>query len=217
MEADFTESQREAIHRLFRVRRDVRQGFTGAKIPQETLEKILLAAHYAPSVGFMQPWNFIVLESLEKRQKIHSLFQTAKQNERESISAEKQELYDSLKLEGILESSLNICVTCDRSRHGETGLGRSQQSNMDLFSTVCAVQNMWLAARAEDIGIGWVSIISAEALSKELNLPSHVEVVAYLCVGPVESFFEEPELEQLGWQERLDVKDLIYSETWGQK
>ncbi|MCM8537360.1 MAG: 5,6-dimethylbenzimidazole synthase [Lentisphaeraceae bacterium] len=217
MQASFTESQKETIHRLFRSRRDVRQGFTGEEIPKETLEKILLAAHHAPSVGFMQPWNFIVLEDLEKRKKIHSLFQAAKKNERQHISAEKQELYDSLKLEGILESSINICVTCDRSRHGETGLGRSQQSNMDLFSTVCAVQNMWLAARAEDIGIGWVSIISAEALAKELNLPEYVEVVAYLCVGPVESFFEEPELEQLGWQERLDIQELIYFETWGQK
>jgi 5,6-dimethylbenzimidazole synthase len=212
----FSTSEKDAIHRLFVERRDVRQGFTGGDLSEEVLKKILKAAHHAPSVGYMQPWNFVIIRSQEKRQKIYDLHLKSREKESQIFSGDRRNLYKSLKLEGIRESTLNICVTCDRSRAGEVGLGRSQQESMDLYSTVCAVQNMWLAARAEDIGMGWVSIVNKQELAAELSLPDSVEVVAYLCLGPVEAFAEIPELEKVGWDTRRDLDDLIYQEEWGQ-
>ena len=214
---DFSDKEQAAIHRLFRLRRDVRRGFTGGEIGDDTLVRILSAAHFAPSVGFMQPWNFIVIRSKSKRESIHQLFENSRQKESEVFTGDRQKLYKSLKLEGILESTLNICVTCDRQRQGETGLGRSQQNNMDLYSSVCAVQNLWLAARAEEIGVGWVSILDKTLLAQELGLPEHVEPVAYLCVGPVDKFAADPELERVGWDSRRELESMIYSENWGQK
>ena len=211
----FTDSEKNVIHQLFKLRRDIRHGFTGADFSDEILNKILTAAHHAPSVGFMQPWNFILIKEPSRRKRIHEMFVSGRLQELDSIPKEKKELYNSLKLEGILESTLNICVTCDRERRGSTGLGRSQQENMDLFSTVCAVQNMWLAARAEDIGMGWVSIMDKEELSDELELPKSVEPVAYLCVGPVDKFGEVPDLEIAGWEKRDDLDQLIFKESWG--
>ncbi|RVA22630.1 5,6-dimethylbenzimidazole synthase, partial [Mesorhizobium sp. M7D.F.Ca.US.004.03.1.1] len=127
---------------------------------------------------------------------------------------ERQALYRKLKLEGICESALNICITCDRQRSKGSPLGRWHNPEMDLYSTVCAVQNFWLAARAEGVGVGWVSIIEAQALKGLLSIPEHVTPVAYLCVGRVSEFAPKPDLETHGWGRRLPLPELIMSEIF---
>ena len=122
-----------------------------------------------------------------------------------------------MKLQGILESPVNICITCDRNRTGQTVLGRTHQSDMDLYSTVCAVQNFWLAARAENIGVGWVSIVKQEQLREALGIPEDIIPIAYLCVGYVSEFNDQPDLEKAGWSERLPLNDLVYYDQWGQQ
>jgi 5,6-dimethylbenzimidazole synthase len=128
--------------------------------------------------------------------------------------AERQSKYRTLKLEGIRKAPLNICVTCDRTRGGDVVLGRTHNSSMDLYSTVCAVQNLWLAARAEGIGMGWVSIFRDADLKSILGIPDRIEIVAYLCLGYVDELYERPELEVKGWNRRLPLDDLIYEERW---
>lgn len=125
--------------------------------------------------------------------------------------------YMALKLEGILKAPLNICVTCDRTRGGPVILGRTHQPEMDLYSTVCAVQNLWLAARAEGIGIGWVSIIDRDALARLLGLPAHLEIVAYLCAGHIAQSFDGPELAHRGWRGKLPLEFLVHEEQWTQR
>jgi 5,6-dimethylbenzimidazole synthase len=213
--SNFSETEKESIYRVIEGRRDVRSGFTDKEIDDESLQKILKAAHHAPSVGFMQPWNFILIKDIETRELIKENFLSCRVSEAELMDIDKQDLYKKLKLEGILESPLNICITCDRTRGGETGIGRSVQPEMDLYSTVCAIQNLWLAARAEGIGIGWVSILEKAALKEILGLPENVEIVAYLCAGYVDEFSTEPDLAKAGWQQRLELNDLIFHEKWG--
>lgn len=215
MDQTFSEEEINSLYRLIEARRDVRSGFKPDHIPQQLLLNILKAAHCAPSVGFMQPWNFVLIDDLEQKAKVKKAFLEARNKEADLYSGDKRELYDSLKLEGIEEAPLNILVTCQRDRNGKTGLGRSIQDDMDIFSTVCAVQNLWLAARAEGIGIGWVSIIEKQALKDIFSVPENVEPVAYLCVGYVEEFSKKPDLEKAGWEKRLDLKDLIFENTWG--
>jgi|SRR5665213_121301 len=196
-------------------RRDIRK-FRPDALPEEALTRILDAAHHAASVGFMQPWNFILIQDQERRAQVKKSFDLQNRSASERYSGAKRALYDSLKLEGILESPLNICVTCDRGRGGEV-LGRASIFDTDLFSTCCAVQNLWLAARAEGIGVGWVSIVDNERLSEILEIPVGVVPLAYLCVGYPESFPEEPMLETSGWRVRLPLKDLIFRDKYGQR
>ena len=163
----------------------------------------------------MQPWNFVVIRSPEVRARVKSAFEAANARGTGHFDGDRGELYRSLKLEGIGDSALNLCVTCDRSRNGPTVLGRTSQPEMDLYSTVCAVQNLWLAARAEGIGVGWVSIIDPSDLREILGLPEPVVPVAYLCLGRVPSFPPTPELERLGWLDRADLRPLVFEDRWG--
>lgn len=212
--SDFEEAARAAVYRAIFMRRDVRSGFRKDPIPDETLARLLLAAHHAPSVGFMQPWNFIVIRDLERKMQIRDLVMTARIEESQHIESGQQDLYRSLKLEGICEAPVNLCITCDRTRAENAPLGRWHNPEMDLYSTVCAVQNLWLAARAEGIGLGWVSILDKDALKPLLGIPEHVVPVAYLCLGYVADFAKKPELESKGWRGRLALAELISSETW---
>lgn len=211
---DFSASAREAVYRAIFTRRDVRGHFVPEPLDDEVLARLLLAAHHAPSVGYMQPWNFIVIRDMVRREQVRDLFLAARQEELPQIAEERQALYRSLKLEGICESALNLVVTCDRQRSRNSPLGRSHNPQMDLYSTVCAVQNFWLAARAEGIGVGWVSILDSAALKRLLGIPELVEPIAYLCVGPVSAFARQPDLESKGWGKRLPISDLIMSETF---
>ncbi|TGQ63670.1 5,6-dimethylbenzimidazole synthase [Mesorhizobium sp. M00.F.Ca.ET.186.01.1.1] len=210
----FDQIARDAVYRAMFTRRDVRSHFTSEAIDDEVLARLLLAAHHAPSVGFMQPWNFIVIRDAARREKVRDLFLAAREQELPEIEEERRALYRKLKLEGICESALNICITCDRQRSKASPLGRWHNPQMDLYSTVCAVQNFWLAARAEGVGVGWVSIIEAQALKDLLSIPEHVTPIAYLCVGRVSQFAPKPDLETQGWGQRLPLPELIMSETF---
>jgi 5,6-dimethylbenzimidazole synthase len=217
MSSRFTEEERAAVYKAIMLRRDIRRQFEATPIPQETLKRILLAAHHAGSVGFMQPWDFILIEDRSTRQRVLDSFVQERNRCAGFYEGARRELYLSMKLEGILESALNICITCDRSRGGPHVLGRSTIIETDLYSTCCAVQNLWLAARAEGIGVGWVSIIDPALLTQALGLPDHVVPVAYLCVGYVSDFPDGPELERVAWRNRLPLSDLVHFDSWGNR
>lgn len=213
-EKEISRDEREALYKIIFSRRDVRGQFLPDPIDDDVLSRILYAAHYAPSVGFMQPWNFILIRGMETRKKIHRAFSRAHEEAAEMFSSEKQDIYRSLKLEGILESGLNICITCDTSRSGPVVIGRTHIDTMDSYSSVCAIQNLWLAARAEGLGVGWVSIIDEDELRNILEIPSHVVPVGYLCLGKVSHFWQKPELESVGWLPRLELSGLVNFERW---
>ncbi|CAA0101926.1 5,6-dimethylbenzimidazole synthase [Halioglobus japonicus] len=198
-------------------RRDVRSEFTQTPIPEDILAKLIIAAHHAPSVGLSQPWNFIVIQRAEVKAAIHEAFCEANDEAAAMFEGERQDKYRQLKLQGILDAPVNLCITCDRQRGGDVVLGRTHQSQMDIYSTVCAVQNLWLAARAEDVGVGWVSIISPQRLGTILGLPDHVVPIAYLCLGYVEYFRQRPELEEKGWEKRRPAAELVFTDQWGER
>lgn len=210
-----SESDRRSLYKIIFSRRDVRGEFLPDPIPDDVLSRILYAAHYAPSVGFMQPWDFIIIKSKSVREKIHNIFKLAHNEAAEMFFGERQETYRSLKLEGILESPLNICITCDTERTGPVVIGRTHIKEMDTYSSVCAIQNLWLAARAEGLGVGWVSILHEDKLKAILNLPDHIIPVGYLCIGRVKHFYQKPELEMAGWLPRMPMENLIYFNSWG--
>ncbi|MBY6200553.1 5,6-dimethylbenzimidazole synthase [Maritalea mobilis] len=210
----FTPQERDTIHDLIRNRRDVRDEFRPDPIPDDVLWRILDAAHHAPSVGFMQPWNFILIRDLGRRRAVHRVFETANAEAEAMFPEDTRSTYRGLKLEGILKAPLNIAVTCDRDRCGPVVLGRTHNPEMDLYSSVCAVQNLWLAARAENVGVGWVSIYNEPDLRSILALPDHVAIVAYLCVGFVDDFYPAPELALKGWRQRLPLDAVVMDEVW---
>ncbi len=212
----FSDSERHGLYRAIRERRDVRSQFLPDPIPPEVLVRLLQAAHHAPSVGFMQPWDFIVIDSLEVRQAVRTIFEQENQKAAENYAGEQAVLYRRLKLEGIIESPINLCITCDRRRGGPHVLGRNTILETDLFSVCLAVQNLWLAARAEGIGVGWVSVLDQRQLAEELKLPAAVYPVAYLCLGYVSEFLSRPELEAKGWRSRLPLHQLVHGNVWGQ-
>ena len=213
----FSQQAQHGLYQAIFNRRDVRGQFLSTEIPNEVLSKIIYAAHHAPSVGFMQPWDFIVIQSPEIKKQIHQDFTLAHHEAQAMFEEKKQTQYKNLKLEGIIESPINICITCDRERTGKTVIGRTHMKEMDLYSSVCAVQNLWLAARAEGVGVGWVSILHHEALKSALSLPDNVIPIAYLCLGYVSHFKEKPELESANWLSRRPVDELVSFDTYGQK
>jgi len=212
-----TEDERDAVYKTIFSRRDVRGQFKPDLIPDDVLKRVLTAAHHAPSVGFMQPWDFILVKNSVTKEKIKAGFESAHAESAAMFTDEKADQYRKLKLEGILDAPLGICVTCDRSRNGPTVIGRTINREMDLYSTVCAVQNLWLAARAENLGVGWVSIIHDSVLKDALGIPEEINIIAYLCVGYVSHFNDKPELEKLGWLPRRDIEDAIHEEKWSAK
>lgn len=212
-EMDFTDDEREAFYRLIAARRDIRR-FRPDPVPDDALSRILWAAHHAGSVGFMQPWNFIVIRDRAIRESVKQMYVDANEAAAACYSGTRRDLYDTLKLEGIVESPINICVTCDRSRGGAHVLGRHSIPETDLYSTCTAVQNLWLAARVEGIGVGWVSILDNERLAALLGIPAGIVPVAYLCVGYPIEFPPIPELQLLGWRERLSLENLVFEDRW---
>ncbi len=213
----FSEPERDAVYRAIFERRDVRKNFLPDSIPETTLNRILKASHHAGSVGFMQPWDFLIVGEKKTKQSVRSLFHQANEEAAQKYRGEKAKLYKSMKLEGIVESPINICITCTRQRGGPNVLGRNTIRETDLYSTCCAIQNLWLAARAEGVGVGWVSIMDYEALKKLLGIPRPVKVIAYLCVGYVKEFAVRPDLESAGWRARLPVEQLVHYEEWGNR
>lgn len=212
--AGFSDDERAAVYKAIYSRRDVRDQFLPKPIDDNVLRRLLDAAHHAPSVGFMQPWNFITIRDIARKIEVHRAFAKANEEAKALFKDERQALYASLKLEGILKAPVNLCITCDRTRGGKDVLGRTHNRQMDIYSTVCAVQNLWLAARAEGIGVGWVSIYHDQDIRQILGIPDHVEIVAYLCLGYVDELFDVPELEKKGWRKRIPLENLIFEEGW---
>lgn len=210
---EFSQTNKEGLYEAIYKRRDVRK-FKADPIPEKVIKKILDAAHHAGSVGFMQPWNFIVIDDQEIKNNIYKNFEFANKEASKNYSGARKELYSSLKLEGIREAPINICVTCDRDRSGPHVLGKNTAPDVDIFSSCCAIQNLWLAARAEGLGVGWVSILSMDNLKLELGIPSNIVPVAYLCVGYTDQFSNKPLLETVGWKSRIPLENVIFHNQW---
>jgi len=217
MHDDFSDDEKNGLYKAIFSRRDVRSHFTSKPIDDEVLSRILNAAHHAPSVGFSQPWNFILIKELETRKKIKESFEIERERASHLVEEPQKSKYLSFKLEGILDSPLNICVTYDPSKFGPFVIGKTSIPETGIYSVCCAVQNLWLAARTEGIGLGWVSILSNATLKKALELPEHVIPIAYLCLGHVSEFAQKPDLETARWLPRLELKDVVYYEKWERK
>lgn len=208
---------RDAVHKVIRERRDIRNGFRPDPIPHEVLLRVLEAAHTAPSVGHSQPWDFVVIRSEKTREKMHRLAMAQREAYAKSLPKARAKQFRELKIEAILDTPVNIVVTADPTRGGRHTLGRHTQPQMAPYSSALAVENLWLAARAEGLGVGWVSFFDEREMVRELGLPEHLEVVAYLCVGYVEEFPEDPELVQAGWSKRRPLAWVVHEEEYGNR
>jgi nicotinate-nucleotide--dimethylbenzimidazole phosphoribosyltransferase len=213
----YADAEREAVLKVMRERRDIRNGFRGDPIPHEVLLRVLEAAHTAPSVGHSQPWDFVVIRSAETRRTMHELAMRQREAYAKSLPKGRAKQFKELKIEAILDTPVNIVVTADPTRGGRHTLGRHTQPQMAPYSSALAVENLWLAARAEGLGVGWVSFFDEREMVRELGLPEHLEVVAYLCVGYVDEFPDEPELMQAGWSKRRPLSWVVHEETYGRR
>ncbi|MEU1472437.1 nicotinate-nucleotide--dimethylbenzimidazole phosphoribosyltransferase [Streptomyces sp. NPDC005761] len=213
----YDDAEREAVLRVMRERRDIRNGFRSDPIPHEVLLRVLEAAHTAPSVGHSQPWDFVVIRSAETRRSMHELAQRQREAYAKSLPKGRAKQFKELKIEAIVDTPVNIVVTADPTRGGRHTLGRHTQPQMAPYSSALAVENLWLAARAEGLGVGWVSFFDEREMVRALGLPEHLEVVAYLCVGYVDEFPEEPELMQAGWSKRRPLSWVVHEETYGRR
>ncbi|MCF3123253.1 nicotinate-nucleotide--dimethylbenzimidazole phosphoribosyltransferase [Streptomyces arenae] len=213
----YADAEREAVLRVMRERRDIRNGFRNDAIPHEVLLRVLEAAHTAPSVGHSQPWDFVVIKSAETRRTMHELAMRQRDAYAKSLPKGRAKQFKELKIEAILDTPVNIVVTADPTRGGRHTLGRHTQPQMAPYSSALAVENLWLAARAEGLGVGWVSFFDEREMVRALGLPEHLEVVAYLCVGYVDEFPDEPELMQAGWSKRRPLSWVVHEETYGRR
>ncbi|MFE9903135.1 nicotinate-nucleotide--dimethylbenzimidazole phosphoribosyltransferase [Streptomyces achromogenes] len=213
----YADAEREAVLKVMRERRDIRNGFRSDPIPHEVLLRVLEAAHTAPSVGHSQPWDFVVIRSAETRQTMHELAMRQREAYAKSLPKGRAKQFKELKIEAILDTPVNIVVTADPTRGGRHTLGRHTQPQMAPYSSALAVENLWLAARAEGLGVGWVSFFDEREMVRALGLPEHLEVVAYLCVGYVDEFPDEPELMQAGWSKRRPLSWVVHEETYGRR
>ncbi|MFD8868037.1 nicotinate-nucleotide--dimethylbenzimidazole phosphoribosyltransferase [Streptomyces sp. NPDC059590] len=213
----YAEAERAAVHRVIRDRRDIRNGFRSDPIPHEVLLRVLEAAHTAPSVGHSQPWDFVVIRSEETRRTMHELAMRQRDAYAKSLPKGRAKQFKQLKVEAILETPVNIVVTADPTRGGRHTLGRHTQPQMAPYSSALAVENLWLAARAEGLGVGWVSFFDEREMVRALGLPEHLEIVAYLCVGYVDEFPDEPELMKTGWSKRRPLSWVVHEETYGRR
>ncbi|MEG8278474.1 nicotinate-nucleotide--dimethylbenzimidazole phosphoribosyltransferase [Streptomyces sp. AHA2] len=210
-------AEREAVLKVMRERRDIRNGFRSDPIPHEVLLRVLEAAHHAPSVGHSQPWDFVVIRSADTRRAMHELAMRQRDAYAKSLPKGRAKQFKELKIEAILDTPVNIVVTADPTRGGRHTLGRHTQPQMAPYSAALAVENLWLAARAEGLGVGWVSFFDEREMVRALGLPEHLEVIAYLCVGYVDEFPDEPELLQAGWSKRRPLSWVVHEETYGRR
>jgi 5,6-dimethylbenzimidazole synthase len=212
----FPEEARTWIHRLFQVRRDVRHFDPTRDVPPAALRRMLECAHQAPSVGLSQPWRFVMVRDLARRARIRESFLLCREREAARFTEARRAEYRALTLEGIVEAPLNLCVAADLRPSSEPILGTTAQPETLRASVVCAVQNLWLAARAEGLGVGWVSIVELDVLRRELALPPGVELVAYLCVGYPARRYDAPMLEELGWKRGRPLASVLHDEVWSE-
>lgn len=211
---DFSAPERQAVYRAIRGRRDIRS-FLPDPIPLDTLERILEAGHHGPSVGFMQPWNFILIDNVDVRAALQGLAERERVRAADNYQDLRRDHYLRLKVEGFMDAPYTICVTNDSSRGGIV-LGRNTIPETDLMSTACAIENMWLAARAEGVGLGWVSFYQKDDVRTLLGIPPTVDPVALLCLGYTAHFPERPLLERVGWESRRPFRQVVFHDAWGQ-
>jgi 5,6-dimethylbenzimidazole synthase len=196
---------------IFR-RRDIRE-FLPDPIPDAVLARVLIAAHHAASVGFTQPWDFIIVRDRERRARVKRVFEQERRKNAARFSGARRTKFLSLKLEGTLDAPLNLIVTCEPERLGPV-LGKVSIREVEVYSTCLAVENLWLAARAEGLGVGWVSILRNPALRRIFAIPARVIPIAYLCIGYVRDFPRRPVLESVGWAKRLPPRSLLHFDSW---
>jgi 5,6-dimethylbenzimidazole synthase len=210
----FSNEEKEAIYKVIYNRRDVRS-FLPAPISPEIIDRVLQAAHHAPSVGFMQPWNFILVSSTEMKERLA----WAAEKEQKALAIHYEEdraaRFLSLKVEGIKQAPLTICVTCDPTRGGSHVLGRNSIPETDILSVACAIQNMWLATCAEGLAMGWVSFYKKNDVRDILQIPPHIDPVALISIGYTAEYPSSPILEQVNWEKRRSLQNLLFYETWG--
>ena len=205
----FSEADQAVLEQIMLYRRDVRGNkFLPTAVSDDAIQKILMAASLAPSVGFSQPWEFLVIRNQATKAKIVENFEEENQKANALFSGEDKDLYSRLKLEGIRESPVNIAVYYKSSN--KPVLGKTSMPEVGEYSVVCAIQNMWLMARAMNIGMGWVSIIDPEVVKGILKAPADTKLIAYLCLGYVEEFLESPELETLNWEKRKALQSVVH-------
>ncbi|MBY0453565.1 MAG: 5,6-dimethylbenzimidazole synthase [Burkholderiaceae bacterium] len=209
----FTDTERHGVYRAIHERRDMRH-FSAGSVAPEVLRRLLEAAHHAPSVGFMQPWRFIRITDAALRAPLHALVEQERLLTAQALGV-RQEEFMRLKVQGVLDAAelLVVALADGREKHI---FGRRTLPQMDLASASCAIQNLWLAARAEGLGMGWVSIFDPVALGHLLGLPEGAEPIALLCLGPVQTFYEEPMLQRERWTQRAPLPSLVFDNTWGQ-
>jgi nicotinate-nucleotide--dimethylbenzimidazole phosphoribosyltransferase len=214
---EFSQAERDAIYALIEARRDVRNRFLAEPVPDDVLARVLGAAHRAPSVGFSQPWDFLVIRSPQTRAQLARLAGQARARYAAELPGARARAFAPLRVEAIEAAPVGIVVTCDPTRGGRHTLGRHTQPSTAAASVATAIQNLWLAARAEGLGVGWVSFFAPGEPSGTLGLPAHLEVVAYLCLGYVEAFGDEPELSAAGWARRRPLGWAVHWEEFGRR
>lgn len=205
------------MHPLYEVlyrRRDTRREFTGEPIDPAVLERVLRAAHAAPSVGLSQPWDFVLVSDDSVRREFRDHVLAEREVFQASLEPERAAVFDRIKIEGVLESSLGIVVCYDPERGSPAVLGRHAIADAGLYSVCLAIQNLWLAATAEGLGVGWVSFYREDFLRRLLDVPAGVRPVAWLCVGGVRQLPDVPDLERHGWRERLPLDDVVHHERY---
>ena len=208
----YPEAERAAVHRAIAERRDIRR-FRPDEVPEDALRRVLEAAHRAPSVGLMQPWRLIVVRALETRIAIRRLAQRERLRQAERFDERARHFLDQ-KIEGVVEAPLGICVCCDHGDPEAEVIGRATIPDTDVYSTACAVENLWLAARAEGLGVGWVSFYRPDDLRELLAIPARVDPIAYLCLGWPDERPVRPGLESAGWSARLPLDAVVMEERW---
>lgn len=208
----FAEEERRGVYRAIYERRDMRH-FSGGAVADEVLQRLLRAAHHAPSVGFMQPWRFIRVRKPELRAGIHALVEHERVLTAQALGVRAVE-FMKLKVQGVLDAAEVLVVALPPGREQHV-FGRRTLPEMDLASCACAIQNLWLAARAEGLGMGWVSIFCPVQLARLLQMPEGSKPIAVLCLGPVEAFYDQPMLQAEKWASRAALSDMVFDDLWG--
>ncbi|WP_245717216.1 5,6-dimethylbenzimidazole synthase [Nocardia jejuensis] len=206
-----------SVYDAIRLRRDVRAEFSGDVVDDATLLRILEAAHRAPSVGNSMPWDFVVIRDPATLNKFADHVADKRREFRDALPEDRAETFTPIKIEGIVESGTGIVVTHNQSRGGTHVLGRASVPETGIYSTILSIQNLWLAATAEGVGVGWVSFYDTPVLADLLNLPEHVRPVAWLCVGPVREFQSVPDLERFGWRTRRPLEAAVHWEQFASR
>ena len=209
----FSDAEQAAVYRAIFERRDMRH-FSGGSVPDEQLQRLLQAAHHAPSVGLMQPWRFIRVRSQPLRKSLHDVVEQERMATAKALD-EREDEFMKLKVQGILQAAEVLVVAMPPGREQHI-FGRRTLPEMDLASAACAIQNMWLAARAEGLGMGWVSMFCPAALAKLMRMPEGSQPIAILCLGPVDAFYDQPMLQAEKWASRSALADMVFEDTWGQ-